>query len=103
MYTELFGDENEPLVTVQLRLGPCYGLDELLFGGRVIARRRYRDAAVLLGEGVIILSGGFPSRGGSMKHPRLAPLDNTILQVRDVPVSLATKPDFAETIAIIEG
>lgn len=56
--------------------------------GRLLAKRPYRDSSVRLGEGVIVVEGGFPSSGGSMKHPRLETREGTVLEVRDVPATL---------------
>lgn len=61
--------------------------EALWFAGRKIAGRQYRDAPVRLGEGVSILTGKFPSSGGSMKYPSLQ-LDEAldlVLEIYDVP------------------
>jgi len=83
-----------PLVTVLVRLTDDVGdvfqdTDTLFLLGREVASRRGRDYGVRLGEGVVTRSGGFPSSGGSARNPRLDPLLNTVLEVRDVPLALA--------------
>lgn len=67
--------------------GPIRG-DFYKFGRR-IAGRFHRDSGVLLGQGVSILSGGFPDSGGSRQYPKLDPLPGTVLVVRDVPETSA--------------
>jgi hypothetical protein len=39
-----------------------------------------------MGEGVIVVEGKFPSRGGSRRYPKLRG-EGTVLKVRDVPVT----------------
>lgn len=58
---------------------------KIWFAGREIAGRMSRDSEVYLGEGVILIEGSFPSRGGSMRYPSVDPDSNIILEVRDVP------------------
>ncbi len=65
--------------------------EELRMFGRCLARRPGRDCAVRLGEGVVIVAGGFPGSGGSAKHPALSANPGTVLEVRDVPASLVTE------------
>lgn len=72
---------------------------ELWAFGREIAQRPGRDSSVRLGDGVIVFSGGFPSRGGSVKNPSLQPESGTILEVRDVPRRLAEAEPLAEIVA----
>lgn len=67
--------------------------DDCFICGRQVARRAYRDYAVKLGDGVIVIKGAFPRSGGSSKYPRL--LNNSseqvTLLVRDVPRKLAER------------
>ncbi len=37
----------------------------------------------------MVLSGGFPGSGGSVKNPRVDPKEGTVLEVRDFPRKLA--------------
>ena len=59
--------------------------------GRLLVGRKYRDAAVRLGEGVILVQGKFADRGGSRNNPSIGPVDGIVLEVRDVPEPLATE------------
>ena len=88
--TEAFGAEGEPVATLRLKIDglESYPGAELWLGGRLIARRADRDYPVRLGDGVIVFEGAFPRRGGSGKHPRLEG-SGVVLEIRDVPVSLA--------------
>jgi len=81
-------DEAPELLTVRLDLDRFERGQDLWLFGREICTRPGRDYTVRLGQGVILLSGGFPSYGGSMRHPELAPNDGTLLEVRDVPKPL---------------
>jgi hypothetical protein len=88
-----FGLDDEPLVTLRVNLDGLARLgDALWIAGRLIARRWSRDSRVTLGEGVIVVSGEFPESAGSGKHPRLAEYKpGIVLEVRDVPLSIAQK------------
>lgn len=84
---ETFGQPGEPRVTVRMRVGG--GRQAIYAMGRLIVERPFRDAHVKLGPGVVIVEGGFPSRGGSIKHPRLA--GEAVVEVRQVPLSVARR------------
>ena len=91
---DLFGDPAEPRVTVRISaegLNTAY-VGSLFALGREILCRRGRDAEVQLGEGVVLLAGGYPASAGSRQNPAIGrPLEGTILEVRDVPISLARR------------
>ena len=101
---EIYGTRGEgeqvDIVTVRVNLddveGAKYG--SLFLFGREIASRRSRDQRVRLGDGVIIVKGGFPASGGSMRNPSLAPEEGTILEIRDVPLSLVQAAKFTVEI-----
>lgn len=78
-----------PTVTVQIACGQTNAqyTQELRMLGRRMVYRPARDARVVFGAGVIVLAGGFPSSGGSVKNPRLEFQEGTILEVRDVPAA----------------
>ncbi|KLU62304.1 hypothetical protein CEB3_c13480 [Peptococcaceae bacterium CEB3] len=100
---EIYGTDGETVVkTVAVRLHLdqfAFDEDKIWFGGRRVAVRMYRDSAVQLGEGVIILAGGFPRSGGSARYPMLNPETGTVLEVRDVPESLVKEEDGVEIVA----
>jgi hypothetical protein len=65
---DIFGTDGSPVetVVVDYDLWADYGGgNEIWLFGRKIVWRPRRDDAVKLGEGVILLSGGFPRSGGS--------------------------------------
>ncbi|MFJ4418773.1 hypothetical protein [Streptomyces sp. NPDC088925] len=66
--------------------------------GREIAARFSRDERVRLGDGVVIVSGGFERGGGSVKYPSLNPKDGTVVEVRDVPRALVAGEEDAEIV-----
>ncbi len=88
-----YGDDGSgevPTVDVELHLDKISTSgQELALLGRILCKRRARDEAVRLGEGVAILAGGFSGAGGSARYPQISPLPGTVLQVFDVPLELA--------------
>lgn len=90
---------------VTLRMAPKTIYARSVFLDRAILSRISRDSRVKLGEGVVILQGGFYSSGGSAKYPQIGPaLEGTVIEVRDVPENIANdfvaqerhaeRPDF---------
>lgn len=92
-----FGTDGSPetagdLVTVRVRLidhligqpGAAHGRSAE-FGGRRIAERRHRDETVTLAPGVVLVEGTLPATGGSMSNPRIAPPDDAVVEIRDIP------------------
>ena len=67
------------------------GYDRLFVCGREIARRKYYDSYVELGEDVVLIEGGFPRKASYRGEPFLCPEEGTILEVRGVPVTAAEK------------
>lgn len=90
---EVYGSDGSPedeadLVTVRWDIsgsGHMRGDNEIRLAGRTIASRPGRDTAVRLGQGVVLISGGFPGSAGSMKYPAVEPREGTIVEVRDLP------------------
>lgn len=70
--------------------------------GRRVARRWRRDDDVALGEGVAVVDGDFPSRGGSHSSPAvLDPGDGDVtLVVRDLPLTVMGDEDLVETYQV---
>lgn len=100
---EIYGTDGTPVDTVTVRISTSSAPDESAWWafGRMIAERRYRDSAVRLGDGVVIVAGGFPQRGGSMKYPRLDAYEGTILEIRDVPAGHPDLTEYADEIEIV--
>jgi hypothetical protein len=105
----IYGTDGTPTetVTVQINvddyldiLNRQRGPEQLFLFGREVARRPDRDQRVRLGQGVVVISGGFPVHGGSVKNPALAAEDDTILEVRDVP---ASHPDITGSVTLIDA
>ena len=92
---KIWGHFGAPIELVDVRFDPKnWGNGrELWFAGRLVASRRERDKPVRLGDGVVIIQGGFDSRGGSAANPRLDAKPGTIIEVRDIP---ATHPEVVE-------
>ncbi|MFE7666450.1 hypothetical protein [Streptomyces celluloflavus] len=86
---EVYGTDGSPeaeadTVTIRWDIG---GFDdnELFYAGRRILRRPSRDEDVQLSPGVVLVAGGFPGRGGSVRYPRIAAEYGTVLEIRDLP------------------
>ena len=92
---QVYGTDGTPTATTTLRVdvSACcesVGVNgSLIVAGRQVAFRPSRDSAIKLGDGVLLVSGGFPDSGGSAKYPELNPHKGTIALVRDVPVVAA--------------
>lgn len=85
------GEHKNAIVDVELFFPNGYssGVREAItFFGRTIARAFGRDSGAKLGDGVVILSGGFTS-SGSMKNWHTTAYTGTRILVRDVPKKLA--------------
>lgn len=104
---EHYGEHGEEVQRVTLRLDlNCYPLRGNVdyFAGRQIFQRFDRDSRVKLGEGVVLVSGGFYSSGGSRKNPILGEAtENSVAEVRDVPLVLAKKCAQIKGVSILEA
>lgn len=87
-------DGNTETVDLRLTIEDHYSItNPLRVAGRMIARRPARDAEVRLGDGVVIVDGGFGSSGGSARYPDLfgreanGATPTVTLEVRDFPAS----------------
>jgi len=76
-------------VRINLDLFKQDGDESIFLFGRTIVERKYRDYSVKFSDGVILISGGFPSSGGSAKYPSLSQQSGTVLEIRDVPEGIA--------------
>jgi excisionase family DNA binding protein len=76
---------------------------ELWLAGRFVARRDQRDSVVRLGWGVVVVQGGFPASGGSVRNPRLSPLDDTLVEIRDLPRAAAAEALADGTATLVEA
>jgi hypothetical protein len=95
---EVYGTDGTPdaggTVTVRIGVGDVRGEKggrpaTLYRYGRKIATRFGRDQEPRLGEGVVLISGGFAGSAGSHNYIELGPLDDTVVEVRDIPRSVA--------------
>jgi hypothetical protein len=98
-------DEAPELVTVRWYLEPVASpptedevvrareqrlADDAWMFGREILRRPGRDSAVRVGDGVVIIRGGFAGFGGSRANPAIGEAKaGTVVEIRDVPRALA--------------
>ena len=70
--------------------------------GRTVARRWRRDSTVVIGEGVAVIDGDFPSRAGSLSRPAILDMGDApvTLVVRDLPASVMADEDLVETYKV---
>jgi hypothetical protein len=98
---DIYGTDGRPAetVTVRVHLVNWHRENTIYLFGREIATRRTRDSPVQLGQGVVLIQGGFASRGGSGTYPELEPEPGTVVEVRDVP---AGHSDITDDITIVD-
>lgn len=88
------------------KAGDFYHEQSIEMFGLTLARRAYRDGSVKLGDGVYVIKGTFPSRGGSSKNPSLSLNQGSgmILQVQKVPKTKVEEAmlEYPEAITVIE-
>ena len=115
---DIYGDDGSPMAKCKVRvnLTKLHDIDysqmwddEVRMFGRTLAIRKYRDSDPLLDKTVVLVKGGFSSRGGSRTNPSLDFYDDTILQIEDVPEHLYIKilkdydlPEFNKVIYKID-
>jgi hypothetical protein len=102
---DVYGTDGAPIstVTCHVTFPKAIYTDSLFLLGREVTRRPSRDAAVRLGQGVIILKGAFYASGGSTKHPIIGGSIEVVLEVRDVPEALANKELLASSAGATGG
>lgn len=69
--------------------------------GRQVARAFDRDSGARLGEGIVLIKGGFYS-GGSRKNPHIGVEAETVFEVRDVPKAAADNIPYWCTAEIVD-
>ena len=99
------GDISEPTVTLRASW-PDGGQEydgAVYVAGRQVARARDRDSGAALGDGIIVLAGGFGS-GGSRKNWTTDIQKSTVIEIRDVPLAMAEKAvaESAGCVATVE-
>lgn len=78
---------------------------EVYCAGKLVAKRPSRDHSVVLGDGVIVVEGSFPSRGGSHGNPLICPVNanrTLVVRVKGVPKPYAEKNDLWTCSGIAE-
>ncbi len=101
---EVYGtDGTAPTVTLRVAV-PEQGTRQLQLwaAGRSLARAYGRDSGAKIGEGIVVVSGGFTS-GGSRANPELVVKTGTVVEILDCPepaaeAYLADHPETAEIV-----
>lgn len=108
---EIYGTDGSPEPTVTVRINTAElnfrdHYEEIRLAGRSLARRKARDSRVVLGDGVVVVEGQFPARGGSVKNPCLDYTgEGIVLEVRDVPAGAAAlmAKQAGEAVTIVDA
>ncbi|WP_431781688.1 helix-turn-helix domain-containing protein [Streptomyces chumphonensis] len=100
--TDGSSEADADLVTVRVDLGAYEREQTARFAGRVIARRRSRDADIELGRDVVLVEGRLAGPGGSVRYPQLGVADGTIVEIRDLPRA-ALQAEDVEDYEIVES
>ena len=95
------GTDGVTLVTVRVDATKLPKVQTWYLFGRMLAHRPSRNKPTELGAGVRLTAGGFLPHGGSAAYPKVAPGLSCVLEVQDVPRSLAER-EAAEMPGIVE-
>ena len=107
IYGEWDSDIDIPICTVKVTAtSEIYeGRGGIFICGRQVARATGRDSGARLGTGVVILKGIGAVSGGSVKNWATIIREDSIFEIRDVPVEMAKKemdnPDPDYTVEIV--
>lgn len=91
LYRSIYGqwDSEVAADAVTVRVTVATDLSEwhsgIFFAGRQVARATGRDSGARLGDGVVILQGGFGS-GGSVKNWTTRCSEGTVFEIKDIPL-----------------
>ena len=88
---EVYGTFGNPVETVDMEIDLDTYFDnsnDIYIKGIKVAARVSRDANVILNN-AIVKKGGFLNKGGSTSHPRVGWKEGTILEVRNIPKTIA--------------
>ena len=103
---KVYGEDGKTAVetvNVEVTIDDIAGRDSIELFGRVLAKRFNRDGNVTLHDSVVVKKGGFPDHGGSRSNPALNYSDNTVLLVKNVPLTLVQKEleNYPNSIKIV--
>lgn len=106
LYRDIYGyfDEKPDFVTAIVTCSedlPSKWHDSIYFAGLPVATAYDRDSGAKLGEGVIVIKGGFDS-GGSKKNWRTVAKEGTIFKVKNVPINMIEREKKSEDWANVE-
>lgn len=85
-------DEAPLTVTVEIDCDKYPHISEaVMLGSFAAVKRWHRDREVSFADNVMLVKGGFPESGGSVKNPRVYPDAGTVLRVKDIPMGIYDK------------
>lgn len=83
---DIYGEDGTPTEYVTVRFRACdfsVHSPEIAIDGLQIAKRFSRDSEVVMtNDNAFVVTGGFKSRGGSARNPRIEPLPGTVIQAQ---------------------
>ncbi len=102
---DILEDEEQQKVTVEINIETYTDTkgarNELRLDNILLASRMSRDSYVKLADNVMVVNGGFKDSGGSRINPALNPEDNTILRVKNIPLSIYEKVKNRDGIRLV--
>ncbi|MFJ4960203.1 hypothetical protein [Streptomyces sp. NPDC088739] len=104
----IYGTDGTPgteTVTVHLNASSWGNHQTLWLFGRKVAERQFRGSTVTLGDGVVLVEGTFPDRGGSVQYPTLGAVGGNykitaVLEVRDIPAGHDDLEEYAPMLTV---
>ena len=104
---DVYGTDGSPMPTVTMRVNLDEAsdmYDELIIGPIQVLRKTSRDVKPKLGDGCIVIEGGLQSYGGSRANPRITFDKGTVIEVRNVPVTIANQlvQDDSDCYSIVD-
>lgn len=95
-------DEAPVTVTVEIDCDKYPHISEaVMLGSFAAVKRWHRDREVSFADNVMLIKGGFPESGGSMKNPRVYPEQGTVIRVKDIPMGIYEKIRDCDGVTLV--
>lgn len=98
---DTLAEESTAYVTLEVSLDELSDGESIRLDTMTLCRRQHRDYDVRLSDNVMLIKGGFPFSGGSMKNPRCCPQDGTVLRVKNVPMKIYERVREHEGVTLV--
>ena len=95
LYLKIYGEWDEDIQKVDIQVvlidDICKWHSGIFCAGRQVAYATGRDSGATLGDGVVVTEGDGFTSGGSVKNWTTRGIEDTVFELRDVPLSMAQK------------